>query len=607
MDNASGSNSIGDRRELCGKTLGGYCFIRRIGGGATSDVFLARQESLGRNVAVKILKDALASDSVYVKRFIHEARVAAQLEHPNVARIYEAGELVDEERPRRFWNFGKSRGARAKIYLFIAQEYVAGLSLSQCLRRNGPITVEQTFSILEQIASALKHASDFNLIHRDVKPENIILDPSGVVHVVDFGLARPIETNDATWTEPSLTRAGVALGTPLYMSPEQARGQKLDSRSDVYSLGATVYHLLSGKAPFNGDTPLAVVLKHLNETPRPIRELRPDVPEELAKLIEKMLAKNPDERPDSPSALLREIKEAKLAYYRRLSVEGGGNAPEKRIDSLASDSGDFEATRSSFFQTEDERKQFESAVNTTAISQEWRANIDRLDLIKNEKKKYWTPRRVAFLGLAMIVSFFIGGGALTLRNERLAAAPPEPPLSIQRFNSVEEQYVFAIQTSSVDAWKSVIEYFPNDEYWTVRAKRQLALEYANEDDVDSAESLFKELEAQSNLKGGNDAFPLAGFAWCSAMRGDAAAAVATLSELEGRRSLDRMTEILRSKARESVQRRGSDFPPHANGGLNSGKRSDSNFGSYRQKQRRTNGVEQKTPKAPNRQDYSRDI
>ena len=582
MESATNSNIKNDRRELCGKTLGDYAIIRRIGGGATSDVFLAKQNSLGRNVALKILKDDLSQDETYVRRFIHEARAAAKLEHPNVVRIYEVGELVDDSAVKKRWFLPWRSRSQTKVYRFIAQEYVAGLSLAQYLRRNGPLSIDQTFVAMEQIACALKRASDFKLIHRDVKPENVILDPSGVVHVVDFGLARPSEANDATWSDVSLTRAGVALGTPLYMSPEQARGQKLDSRSDVYSLGVTAYHMLTGDVPFRGETPLAVVLKHLNEKPRPIGELRPDAPKALVNLIERMLAKNPCDRPSSPEALLRELHDARIERFRdsatrdvqevggagNLDVQGdttGFSLGASALSESNQNGGDSVGTEGesngfggstvpSFFQNDEERKRFEHALSTTAVSMEWRTNIEELEALRNVKESYWTKRRVALTSVATVFAFLIGGGLLTLRNMRLSAAPPEPPLTIQRFNTVEEQYVFALQTGAVDAWKSVIEYFPDDDYWTRRAKRQLALEYVNEDDVDAAAELFNSLAAdQSGVE--IDPFSLAGIAWVSAQRGDFVAATATISELSFYRTSDRMTDVLLSKTRDIIQNR----------------------------------------------------
>ncbi|MGI6401556.1 MAG: protein kinase domain-containing protein [Thermoguttaceae bacterium] len=564
-----------DRLELCGRTLGDYEFIQRLGGGATSDVFLAKRISLGRKVALKILKDSLASDETYVKRFFREARAAAKLEHPNVARIYDVDKLVDVEASRYFWFSKKRRLANAKVYYYIEQEYVAGMSLSQYLRRTGPITIEQIFSVMEQVAQALKCASDFNLVHSDVKPENIILDPSGVIHVVDFGLARPIEANGATWIDASMNKTGVTLGTPLYMSPEQARGEKLDSRSDIYSLGVTAFQMLTGEALFSGASPLAVVLMHLNEKPRPIRELRPDVPEELANLIERMLAKKPDDRPATPDALLSELGNAKRAYLRRRSTLSSSDvvasADEKGGELFAETEvgSSLGGVSSAFFYNESERQKFEHTINAAAKSQEWQTNLTQLDFLEKSKVRYWTSRKILLTTVATLIAFLIGGGALTAINKRLATVPPEPPLSIQRFNTVEEQFVFALQTGAVDAWRSVIEYFPEEEYWVLRAKRQLAYAYVEEKDVDSADKIFSELASTASSGVDFDPFPLAGAAWVAAERGDFDAAIATLSELSYYRPNDRMTDILAAKTREIIQRRNDSpslyLPPREGG------------------------------------------
>ncbi len=578
MLSASDAEKRIEREELCGKTLGDFEIVRRVGGGATSDVFLARQISLGRNVALKILKDELAADETYVKRFLHEARSAAKLEHPNVVRIYEAGEFVDEPTDVPFWYSKRKRRSLAKTYRYIAQEYVAGLSLAQFLRRRGSASIEQTFAVLEQIASALKRASDFRLIHRDVKPENVILDAGGIVHVVDFGLARPVESNDATWATSAMTQTGMALGTPLYMSPEQARGQRLDSRSDVYSLGVTAYHMLAGGAPFRGGTPLAVVLKHLNEKPRPIREARPDTPEALANLVERMIAKSPEKRPESPAALLAELRAAHAEYLRSLCGSGAADdesvlapapvsaatasttAPARAgIDSDVGSGSD--GTPPSFFQTEFERRDFERVVATTTRSLEWTTNCNRIAASQGRRERRWSPWRIVIVSAAGGAAFLLGGALLLIQNQRLSAAPPEPPLTLQRFNTVEEQYVFALQTSTIEAWKSVIEYFPQEGYWRIRAQRQLALAYVADKDVDSAEKVFKELAETTSHGVDVDPFPLAGLGWVAASRGNFDSAAAAVSQLQFYRATDRMTELMLGKIRELLQaRRNGDSP-----------------------------------------------
>lgn len=534
-----------DRTDLCGKTLGDYQILKRIGGGATSDVFLARQISLGRHVALKILKDALAEDDSYVRRFLHEARAAAQLEHPNVVRIYEVGELKFPA-TSSWLKWGKNRRESAKSYWFISQEFISGVSLAQFLRRNGPASIQQTFTVLEQVAAALKCASDFNLVHRDVKPENILVDSAGIIRVVDFGLARAIGPTESTMTGAYATRTGVALGTPLYMSPEQARGQAVDARSDVYSLGVTAYQLLTGRAPFNGATPLAVALKHINERPISVRKLRPEAPEGLANLVMRMLEKDVANRPASLPELINDIRAA-----RREAL----NAFSPSESSLKEAVLDEESGVSTFFSTDEERKRYDRVATTTFLALDWRATYDQLESVKREGVVFWNRRRVAFFSALLVVSFLVGGLFHFLNNKRLSCAPPEPPLCVERFRTVEEQYVFALQTGAVDAWKSVYEYFPGLDYWEVRAKRQLALVYVSENDVESAGRLFQELIGRTKSDTALEKFALAGRSWLEAQQGNYSAAVSLLSELSATPNLDHMTQYLVSKTRGIVQKR----------------------------------------------------
>lgn len=534
-----------DRTDLCGKTLGDYQILKRIGGGATSDVFLARQISLERHVALKILKDALASDDNYVRRFLHEARAAAQLEHPNVVRIYEVGELKNPE-PSSWLKLGKNRRESAKSYWFISQEFISGVSLAQFLRRNGPASIQQTFVVLEQVAAALKCASDFNLVHRDVKPENILVDSSGIIRVVDFGLARAIGPTESTMTGAYATRTGVALGTPLYMSPEQARGQTVDARSDVYSLGVTAYQLLTGRAPFNGATPLAVALKHINERPTSVSELRPEVPEGLANLVMRMLEKNAADRPASLSELINDIRAA------RRECQGAFSRAESSLKEAVLDE---ESGVSTFFSTDEERERYDRVATTTSLALDWRATYDQLESVKREGVVFWNRRRVAFFAVFLVASFLLGGLLHIINNRRLSFAPPEPPLCVERFRTVEEQYVFALQTGAVDAWKSVYEYFPGVDYWEVRAKKQLALVYVSENDVESAGRLFQELGGRTKSDVAVETFVLAGRSWLEAQRGNYSAAVSLLSELTVKPNLDHMTQYLVAKTRGIIQKR----------------------------------------------------
>src|SRR5687768_9200467 len=233
------SEFVSTAGDLTGRELGDYRVLRRLGAGGMAEVYLAEQRSLGRRVALKVLQTALARDASYVLRFQNEARAAAALVHANIVQIYEVGQ---------------SDGVH-----FIAQEYVPGKNLGELLKRQAALAPRLVLDILRQAAAALCKAGEAGIVHRDLKPDNILLSNSGEVKVADFGLAR-MESIDAK----TLTQVGVAMGTPLYMSPEQIEGRAVDVRSDIYSLGITCYHLLAGTPPHSGDTALAVALHHLN-------------------------------------------------------------------------------------------------------------------------------------------------------------------------------------------------------------------------------------------------------------------------------------------------------------------------------------------------------
>ena len=295
--------------DLSGQRLGGYRLVRRLGSGAMADVYLAEQESLGRQVAVKVLRPETLRHPSAVQRFSQEARAAAALVHGNIVQIHEVA-CIDG------------------IY-FLAEEYVAGPTLKAWLANRGPLDARQSLAVLAHVGSALARSAEQGVVHRDIKPENLLVTPSGEVKVADFGLARVLATADGL----DLTQDGMTLGTPLYMSPEQAEGKAVDSRSDLYSLGATVYHLLAGRPPFLAATSLAVALAHIKELPVPIAEVRPDVPVGLSDIIDRLLCKRPADRFVDPTELLHAVEavETAIAPGSRhmpspLSWSGDGNS-----------------------------------------------------------------------------------------------------------------------------------------------------------------------------------------------------------------------------------------------------------------------------------------
>jgi eukaryotic-like serine/threonine-protein kinase len=267
-------------RELLG---GQFRIVQRIGSGGMGSVYRAEEPAMGREVAIKILHPKLKGRQDLASRFRREARAMSQLAHPNTARVFSFGELPED-------------GS-----LYIVMEMLEGKNLNQTVRKGGPMTTERAIPILVQVCHALHEAHALGIVHRDLKPENIFLcRQAGMVDypkVLDFGLAKVTEQQ----MRPGsliLTQEGMVFGTPEFMSPEQARGQTLDARSDIYSLAVILYEMLTGKLPFDAKTPMEYVGKHVTATPIPLSERVEGMtfPDGLGKVIAKALSKNPDER-----------------------------------------------------------------------------------------------------------------------------------------------------------------------------------------------------------------------------------------------------------------------------------------------------------------------
>jgi serine/threonine-protein kinase len=247
-------------------------------------VYLATHERLGRRVALKVIAPELAHDDDFRARFLREARVAASLDHPHVIPVYDAGEVDG--------------------VLFIAMRYVRGSTLQQVLGDAGALSVAETVRIAEQVGSALDAAHAAGLVHRDVKPANVLLaEPDGHVYLGDFGLAKPMSS-------ASTTRTGFFLGTADYSAPEQIEGRPLDARADVYSLGAVAFHCLTGRPPFTRDTEFAVLQAHLGEPPPEVTTLRPELPLAIDRAVATALAKRPEDRYASAGEFARALREA---------------------------------------------------------------------------------------------------------------------------------------------------------------------------------------------------------------------------------------------------------------------------------------------------------
>ncbi|HJV03846.1 MAG TPA: protein kinase [Actinomycetota bacterium] len=271
-----------------------YELLRSLGGGGMSEVYLARDRLLGREVAVKVIRPELATDEKSVARFRREARAAAALSHPGIVAIHDVG--VHAGAP------------------FIVMERVEGRTLTEILREDGRVSPDRVAEIGAEVARALSAAHAAGIIHRDVKPGNVMITPSGRAKVLDFGIAHATR-----WTP--LTEARVVHGTAEYMAPEQIRGEGADPRSDQYALGAVLYELLAGQPPFHDETPLAIAYHHLEDTPPPIQSSRPDVPPGLAAVIARAMAKDRGHRYRSAEEMaldLERVREGKPASTVRM-------------------------------------------------------------------------------------------------------------------------------------------------------------------------------------------------------------------------------------------------------------------------------------------------
>jgi eukaryotic-like serine/threonine-protein kinase len=274
-----------------------YELTELVGTGGMSSVYKAHDTLLERNVALKILHDHYADDDEFVERFRREARAVAQLSHPNIVTVIDRGEADGRQ--------------------FIVFEYIDGENLKELLVRSGRLSVQRTLELSLEIARGLAFAHDHGLVHRDVKPQNVLLNGDGKAKVTDFGIARSRDVDHG------VTLTGTVLGTSNYIAPEQATGQPVDAQTDVYSLGVVLYELLAGDVPFPGETFVSVAMKHVNELPPNLLDVRRDVPPRVAAAIDRALEKDPDRRFPTMDAFADEL-EACLAELDR--PDGAGDA-----------------------------------------------------------------------------------------------------------------------------------------------------------------------------------------------------------------------------------------------------------------------------------------
>ena len=252
-------------------------------------VYQAEHRLMERTVALKVVNPRLVSDASAVERFHQEVKAAARLAHRNIVTAYDAEQAGDVH--------------------FLVMEYVEGASLAAIISRRGQLPVLHACNYAMQAAAGLQHAHEHGMVHRDIKPQNLMRTPKGTIKILDFGLARFASQQDDDAAPSGLTSAGTAVGTADYMSPEQARNSsKADIRADIYSLGCTLYHLLAGRVPFPHGTPIEKVVSHFEHQPTPLAELRDDVPAEVVGIVERMMAKDPQQRFQTPAEVVEALR-----------------------------------------------------------------------------------------------------------------------------------------------------------------------------------------------------------------------------------------------------------------------------------------------------------
>lgn len=300
---------------LIGQELGGYRITRRLGRGGRATVYLAEQQSMKREVALKVLSEEFARDESYVKRFVEEAQGAGRLQHPCVVQVFDVGS--------------------DKGQYFYSMEYFELGCVQDDLCQKGCLSVLEGLRMMSDVARGLEYAHSQKIVHRDIKPDNLLLDKNGNIRIGDLGHA--INAENTKMAEGSI------VGTPHYMSPEQAAGKPVDNRSDLYSLGCTAYKSLSGRYPFEGQTHDEVITRQMTQMAKALYELKPEVPLNLCRIIQRLMAKNPDDRYQTATELLQDLTPLLLATLQNAArtssthtqalskllsqVPGSGDAP----------------------------------------------------------------------------------------------------------------------------------------------------------------------------------------------------------------------------------------------------------------------------------------
>ncbi len=410
--------------------LGSYVLVERLGAGGMGEVFKARNWKLGKTVALKLVRAERLTDPDAVRRFQREVRAAAQLNHANVVHAYDCDEAGGKH--------------------FLVMEYVEGVDLARFVKQHGPLTVRDACDYVRQAALGLQHAFERGLVHRDVKPHNLLLsrtsDGHALIKVLDMGLARLNQTDEAGEAASIMTQEGVVMGTLDYIAPEQARNaHTADTRADLYSLGCTLYYLLAGRVPFPVGSSTEKLLRHQFDQPTPLEQLRPDVPPAVAAIARRLMAKRPEERYQTPA-------EAAAA----LTLD-----PSALAASAVSVTQTFAPAATPARAMEDTAPSWSSIISTPATVETSSSSGQR----RAAKKRRWMWPVVA--GLAVILGLI---GLLLFHSGGTTPATTEPPSAVLTRERKEQP---AVQT--FDDWLRHVADLPADrqvEEVAVRLKRR---------------------------------------------------------------------------------------------------------------------------------------
>lgn len=394
---------------MIGKLLGNrYRIEERIGGGGMALVYRADDIQLGRQVAVKVLRSQFGSDEEFVRRFRREASNAALLSHPNVVQIYDVGE-------------------EGEIH-YIVMELITGKTLKGLIQEQGPLPAAEALRIAIEIAGAMAHAHSHRIVHRDIKPHNILIARDGRVKVADFGIARATTTDTVTHT-------GSIMGSAHYFSPEQANGQPTGEKSDIYSLGVVLYEMVTGTVPFQGESPITVALKHLRERVTPPSELNPEVPLELDDIILQAMEKEPEDRPESAVALRQELERLLAMHQAGKTHMPAGDFPTMDLRGLKTRKVKSRAEREA--EAEERRARRKTWIWVVVIA---------LVLLGGLGGAGWAVMN--FLRVPEVTVPDLAEVPLSVAQKRLEAAKLKPRLAAERYSDLELLHVISADPPS---------------------------------------------------------------------------------------------------------------------------------------------------------------